>query len=108
MNQHRLVFDPKSIKMDYESCLTYPTDSQLRYQLIYQLSRITRDRGALTHDDRLDALAIAVAYWVEHMAQDANRRIDDRKDDLLKEELDKLADSYFKRNNNQKRQMTWM
>ena len=108
MNQHRLVFDPKSIKMDYESCSVYPTDSQLRYQLIYQLSRITRDRGALTHDDRLDALAIAVAYWAEHMAQDANRRIDDRKDDLLKEELDKLADSYFKRNNNQQRQTTWM
>jgi hypothetical protein len=75
---------------------------------MYQLSRITRDRGALTHDDRLDALAIAVAYWAEHMAQDANRRIDDRKEDLLKDELTKLADSYFKRTNNQRNVNQWM
>jgi hypothetical protein len=108
MNQHRLVFDPKSIKKDYESCSVYPTDSQLRYQLMYQLSRITRDRGALTHDDRLDALAIAVAYWAEHMAQDATRRIDDRKEDLLKDELTKLADSYFKRTNNQRSINSWI
>lgn len=108
MNQHRLVFDPKSIKKDYDSASVYPTDSQLRYQLIYQLSRITRDRGALTHDDRLDALAIAVAYWAEHMAQDATRRIDDRKEDLLKDELTKLADSYFKRTNINRSINSWI
>jgi hypothetical protein len=35
------------------------------------MTRITRQRGALKHDDRLDALAIAVAYWVESMGMDA-------------------------------------
>ena len=29
---------------------------------MYQMARITRDKGALQFDDRLDVLAMAVAY----------------------------------------------
>ena len=97
MNQHRLVISPKVIKNDYESAQGYPSESQLKYQLIYQMSRITKNRGALTHDDRLDALSIAVNYWVEQMAQDANRNIDYRKEQLLNEELNKFMDAYHGR-----------
>lgn len=102
MNQHRLVVDPKVIQEDYESAQRYPNDSQLKYQLIYKLSRLTRQRGAITHDDRLDALSMAVAYWTEQMAQDVDKRIMDRKEDLLKEELDKFLGNF--NNNNPK----WM
>ncbi len=94
MNQHRLVIDPKVIQKDYESAQRYPNDSQLKYQLIYQLSRLTSQRGAITHDDRLDALSMAVAYWTEQMAQDADRRMGDRKQELLKEELEKFMDNF--------------
>ena len=87
---------------DYESAQRYPHDSQLKYQLIYQLSRLTRQRGAITHDDRLDALSMAVAYWTEQMAQDVDKRIVDRKEDLLKEELDRFLGNF--NNNNPK----WM
>jgi len=52
------------------------------------LSRITKDKGSLLQDDRLDALAMAVAYWVEQMAQDADVKIDERKADALKAELE--------------------
>ena len=38
---------------------------------MYQMTRITAERGALTNDDRLDALAMAVQYWVDAMAQAA-------------------------------------
>lgn len=102
MNQHRLVVDPKVIQDDYESAQRYPHDSQLKYQLIYQLSRLTRQRGAITHDDRLDALSMAVAYWTEQMAQDVDKRIVDRKEDLLKEELERFLGNF--NNNNPK----WM
>ena len=102
MNQHRLVVDPKVIQDDYESAQRYPNDSQLKYQLIYQLSRLTRQRGAITHADRLDALSMAVAYWTEQMAQDVDKRIVDRKEDLLKEELDRFLGNF--NNNNPK----WM
>jgi hypothetical protein len=107
MNAHRLVIDPKVIREDFESAQKYTAESQLKYQLMYQMSRITRDRGAITHDDRLDALSIAVNYWVEQMAQDANSRIADRKDEQLRMELNKLADAYFSRGNKGRKHLTW-
>ena len=97
LNSHRLIVDPKVISNDYQSALTYPIESQARYMLFYQLSRITRERGSLAHDDRLDALAIAVSYWVEQMAADVNKNMYDRKNELLQEELTKFTDSFYKR-----------
>jgi hypothetical protein len=88
MNRHKLIFDPSVIKDDYRSALAYPIEQQTRYMLFYQLSRITKDKGSLMQDDRLDALAIAVAYWVEQMAQDADVKVDERKADALKDELE--------------------
>ena len=87
INRHRLIIDPKVITDDYESCQKYPMEQQLRYQLMYQMSRLTKDRGSLKQDDRLDALAIAVAYWIEQMSQDENRQMDSRKAELLDKEL---------------------
>jgi len=73
MNQHRLVVDSRVIQRDYESAKA--TERGIHYSLFYQISRVVRAKGALIHDDRLDALAIAVAYWTEQMAQDADERI---------------------------------
>lgn len=73
MMQHRLVFDPKVIEQDYKTVQQYPVERQKDYLLMHQLTRITRDRGALAQDDRLDALSMAVAYWTEHMARDADK-----------------------------------
>ena len=95
MNQHRLVVDPKVIQHDYESAQTYPLESQLKYQMIYQMSRLTNQRGAITHDDRIDALSMAVAYWTEQMAQDADNRMRERKVDQIDNELRKFEDSYM-------------
>ena len=90
MNQHRLVVDKKVIKQDYESCQHLPPEQALRYQLMYQLTRITRDRGALVNDDRLDALAMAVQFWVEAMAQDVEKRMAARREDLLRDEMRRM------------------
>ena len=96
MAGHKLIIDPEVIKNDFRTAQDYPNESSLKYQLIYQLSRLTRDRGAITHDDRLDALSIAIAYWTEQMAQDASQKMEDRKEDLLREELQRFQDSFYK------------
>lgn len=87
LNQHRLVVDDKVILQDYQS------EVDLKYKLFYQLTRLTRDKGSLIHDDRLDALSIAVGYWVETMDRDILKAVQDHKSDLLKEELDKFMTS---------------
>lgn len=93
MNQHKLVVDKKVIKQDYESTQHLPPEQSLRYQLMYQLTRVTAERGALSNDDRLDSLAMAVQYWVDAMAQDADRQINTRREEMLMDEVNKVRQS---------------
>lgn len=87
LNQHRLIVDEKVIVSDYDS-----TQENPHYSLFYQLTRITKDRGALKHDDRLDALAEAVAYWVDQMSQDIQNSVQRHKEELLDQELRKFME----------------
>lgn len=93
MNQHRLVIDPNVIEKDWKSVQHYPPEKAPRYTLVHQMTRMSRERGAVAHDDRLDALAMAVGYWVEQMAADADRAISERKEDIFMKELDKFVNN---------------
>ena len=94
MNQHKLIIDPKVIQKDYDSVQHHPPEKAQRYMLTYQMTRVTKQRGALAHDDRLDALAMGVAYWVEQMAADVDMEMRERKEELLMNELDKFVNGY--------------
>lgn len=87
MNQHRLVIDKGLIKKDYDSA------PDPKYSLFYQLTRVTKDKGALIHDDRLDALAGAVAYWVEQMGRDTDKAAQSHRERLIDAELERFARS---------------
>ena len=87
LNQHRLVVSRKLIERDMTNYNEHPGDTFAKYSLFYQLTRITRDKGALLHDDRLDALAGAVSYWVEEMNRDQDKIEAEHNDKLLDEEL---------------------
>lgn len=87
LTQHRLVVDHKLIKEDAENYNQYADDHAHRYQLFYQMTRITKERGALAKDDRLDALAMAVQYWVEQMDADVKAKEDEHRAALLDAEL---------------------
>lgn len=87
MNQHRLVICQRVIEKDHKF-----TPEPTR-QLMYQLARITRDKGALKHDDRLDALAMAVAYWSEAMARDTEKAHDEHLEELREAEFEAFIES---------------
>ena len=82
MNGHRLVVDEQIIKDDFKL--------EPNHQLFRQLTRITKDRGALRHDDQIDALAIAANYWVERMDRDQTLSYKQHKDELINKDLDKF------------------
>ena len=92
MMQHRLIIDPKVINDDYNSTKEYVAEDSLRKMLLYQMTRITRDRGSLRHDDRVDALAMAVGYWVEQMSADQQDETGRQKQEALDRELEKFID----------------
>ncbi len=83
LNQHRLIVDRKLVEQDYQSTQALASEQSLKYQLFYQMTRITKERGALAEYDRLDVLAMAVAYWTEQMARDVDQSIADERDRRL-------------------------
>ena len=85
MNSHRLVIDDILIKEDFKL--------EPDHQLFRQMTRITRDRGALRHDDQIDALAIAANYWVERMDRDQTLSYQQHKEDLLDRDLEKFMET---------------
>ncbi len=90
MNQHRLIVDRKLVEQDYKSTQHLPSEQALKYQLFYQMTRITNERGAIAQDDRLDALAIAVNYWTEQMARDIDKAIENEKERRINLELERF------------------
>ena len=85
MNNHKLVVDESIIKEDFKL--------EPDHQLFRQLTRITRDKGALRHDDQIDALAIAANYWVEVMDRDQVLSYKQHKEQLLDEELERFMET---------------
>ena len=86
MNQHRLIISKAVVKEDLRELIKNPELNQ-RYSLFYQMTRICKDRGALKHDDRLDALAQAVAYWTESMDRSAYEASKEHEEKVLDNEL---------------------
>lgn len=124
MNSHRLIVDPKVVQNDFRLAsidadnvdnrnnnidITHRKNignNQL-YQLFYQMSRLTFQKGALRHDDRLDALSIAVGYWVEHM----ERHVEQGLEDYRQEQIDKSIESFMESHNKlwgKTESTTWM
>lgn len=79
MNQHKLIIDPKVLEYDYQSNQDAPPEKRLEYMLMYQMSRMCREKGAVKHDDRIDALAQGVKYFIDALAQSAFKAQADRK-----------------------------
>jgi len=84
MNTHRLVVDENTIKEDFKL--------EPNHQLFRQMTRITRDKGALRHDDQIDALAIAANYWVERMDRDQTLSYQQHKDELINKDLERFME----------------
>lgn len=95
MNNHKLVISPEVIEHDYRTAQKYEQSIRQSKMLIYQMTRITNERGCLRHDDRLDALSIAVAYFTEQMARDEDRGIDEMKQAALDRALEDFMNHAF-------------
>ncbi len=79
LNQHRLIIDRNVIEWDFKSNPDAAPEERLLYMLFYQMSRMCREKGAIRHDDRLDALAQGVQYFTDAMGISALEAIKERK-----------------------------
>jgi hypothetical protein len=82
LNSHRLVVDQELIRKDFEL--------DRDHQLFYQMTRLTRDRGALKHDDLIDVLSMAAGYWTELLGRDAILAEQDAREEKFHQDLDQF------------------
>ena len=78
MSQHRIIFNYEEIIRDYEDYKEHP-----QRQLFYQMTRLSRDKGSLQHDDRVDVLAMGVAYWKEQVEANREREYVQRREEAV-------------------------
>jgi hypothetical protein len=79
MANHKLVTSPAVLREDIRLAQQYGGDGWIYRSLAHQLSRITGAPGCLHFDDRIDALAIAVAYYSERVEGNTARFLERRK-----------------------------
>lgn len=91
LNQHRLVIDPEVIKWDFQSNQDLPQEERLPKMLMYQLTRMCREKGAVRHDDRVDALALGVRYFQDILAVSAEQAAIQKK----RSEWNAMLDSFL-------------
>lgn len=82
INNHRLVVDRRVIE---EDLIQQMDDAQ--YSLIWQMTRMERQKDALPHEDRLEVVAIGASYWIEKMDRDRDKAVDLHKERALDDEL---------------------
>lgn len=106
MNQHRLIVDPKVILEDYESAMEhFSPDKAVQYMLFYQMSRLSKDRGSLRHDDRLDAVAMAVQHFLDVLDVDQEFQKKRHSDHLLDESLNNFKRQWMDEHGSKKQQV---
>lgn len=80
---HKVILNQSVIMDDYKVYERAPS-----YSFVYQMTRLCDEKGALAHDDRLDAVAMALAYWHDVIDRDAETGLEEH----LEEELEMWAD----------------
>lgn len=71
LSTHRLIIRDEVIREDYQTARDSDGKHDVRYSLFYQMTRMTREKGAVAHDDRLDALALGVEFLRSSMELDS-------------------------------------
>lgn len=75
-----LIVNDAVLDEDRNACNKYPVAQRQVYSLFHQMSRITREKGCLNHDDRLDALEGAVRFWVKMIGIDQSKAVQAARD----------------------------
>lgn len=88
LGSHKLVVYEGAIQLDYATAVTADGLHDPSVSLFHQMTRLTRERGALAHDDRLDSLAIACAFFQQQMTADDRKGIAAAQEEWLEAQME--------------------
>lgn len=91
---HRLVVNAQVLRRDFHIPYEDLEDAKRRfYRLSYQLTRLTKTKGALVHDDRIDSLAGACKGHLLAMEQSTVDAGAKARDAALEAEIEKIVEA---------------
>lgn len=90
LNQHRIIVDRAVVEKDLKQWADDP-----QYSLFQQLTRLTRDKDSLPHEDRLEALQLACSYFSTKLKADRDRSVDRHHSKLLENSLKRFVKNAF-------------
>lgn len=85
LNSHRLVIDRRVLEQDLKTQQESP-----RYSFVHQMTRLSRVKGALANDDRIESVAMAVSYFTERMRRDQDLAFEQHRAELMDAELQRF------------------
>lgn len=94
LGAHKLIVYEPAIQYDYQTALSPDGLHDPSVSLFHQMTRLTRERGALAHDDRLDALALACAFFQEQMTADDRKGIVAAQEEWLELQMESSVSGY--------------
>lgn len=93
VTSHRLWVNRSVWERDFHSVNDYKTVEEAKrrfYRLSYQVTRLTKNKGCLVHDDRVDGLAGAAAHFADRLQQALDKTKELGQEALLEIELEKV------------------
>jgi len=98
-SNHQIIFNEDKVREEVEWVQKNPVDN-LQYSLMYQLTHMTYEKGCVTHDDRIDVLAIACQYIADMVIVSAESRLASIKDKEMEDWLYSKVYNKDRRSNN--------
>ena len=90
---HRIVMAQEVLEEDYMQVQKRDgTDLRDRYSLMYQITRLTREKGCLTHDDRVEGLSGLIGMMKDMLGLHPEEQAEKAEENRMEELLKKLAE----------------
>jgi hypothetical protein len=93
MGRGSLIISPDVVEQDELDCMRYEPKLRQSYSLFHQLAKISSARGALIHDDRVDALEGLVRAFQASLALDQTKAVEKANERALLDNMNKALRS---------------
>lgn len=94
MTGHRLVVNTEVFRNDWRINYPHVEEAKRRFfRLTYQLTRMSKQRGALKWDDRVDNLSAGVGHFVERLLKTLDDAKNASKDKAIRLEAEKIVEA---------------
>jgi len=84
LGSHRLIVNQQVLEDDIREAQQKNT---VKYSLIYQLTRMMREKGAIAHEDRLETVQMCATFFEDRVKMNANKGVERHRAKLLNQEL---------------------